>query len=76
VAGGEKERLPTGGWSPVGKRAEVESASGSREVRPEVPEHGLKEDAIGFRDALIIGIASTAPAYSLPAYLRETHRAS
>ena len=30
---------------------------------------GLKEDAIGFVDALIIGIASTAPAYSLAAVL-------
>jgi hypothetical protein len=27
-------------------------------------EHGLKKDAIGFIDGLIIGIASTAPAYS------------
>jgi amino acid transporter len=30
---------------------------------------GLKEDAIGFLDGLIIGIASTAPAYSLAAVL-------
>ena len=30
---------------------------------------GLKKDAIGFVDALIIGIASTAPAYSLAAVL-------
>ncbi|QIN84050.1 amino acid permease [Rubrobacter tropicus] len=36
---------------------------------PEVSEHGLKSDAIGFRDALIIGIASTAPAYSLAAVI-------
>jgi hypothetical protein len=47
----------------------VESAGGSREVHPEVSEHGLKEDAIGFRDALIIGMASTAPAYSLAAVI-------
>jgi amino acid transporter len=48
----------------------VESAGESREVRsPEVSEHGLKENAIGFRDALIIGIASTAPAYSLAAVI-------
>ena len=47
----------------------MESAGGSREVLPEVSEHGLKEDAIGFRDALIIGIASTAPAYSLAAVI-------
>jgi hypothetical protein len=32
-------------------------------------EHGLKKDAIGFIDGLIIGIASTAPAYSLAAVL-------
>src|SRR3712207_3959405 len=36
---------------------------------PEVTEHGLKSDAIGFRDALIIGLASTAPAYSLAAVI-------
>jgi amino acid transporter len=32
-------------------------------------EHGLKKDAIGFIDGLIIGVASTAPAYSLAAVL-------
>ncbi len=32
-------------------------------------EHGLKSNAIGFLDGLIIGIASTAPAYSLAAVL-------
>jgi hypothetical protein len=53
----------------VGKGVKVESADRSREIRPEVSEHGLKEDAIGFRDALIIGIASTAPAYSLAAVI-------
>jgi hypothetical protein len=36
---------------------------------PEVTEHGLKSNAIGFREALIIGIASTAPAYSLAAVI-------
>jgi hypothetical protein len=30
---------------------------------------GLKKDAIGFVDGLIIGIASTAPAYSLAAVI-------
>jgi hypothetical protein len=34
---------------------------------PEITEHGLKSNAIGFRDALIIGIASTA--YSLAAVI-------
>ena len=53
----------------MGKGVEVESADRGREIRPEVSEHGLKEDAIGFRDALIIGIASTAPAYSLAAVI-------
>ena len=47
----------------------MESTGGSRGAHPEVSEHGLKEDAIGFRDALIIGIASTAPAYSLAAVI-------
>ena len=32
---------------------------------------GLKKDAIGFVDGLIIGIASTAPAYSLAAVLGD-----
>ena len=53
----------------MGKGVQVESADRGREIRPEVSEHGLKEDAIGFRDALIIGIASTAPAYSLAAVI-------
>ena len=35
----------------------------------EVGEKGLKKNAIGFLDGLIIGIASTAPAYSLAAVL-------
>jgi amino acid transporter len=32
-------------------------------------EHGLKANAIGFTDALVIGLASTAPAYSLAAVI-------
>ena len=32
-------------------------------------EHGLKQNAIGFVDALVIGLASTAPAYSLAAVI-------
>ena len=36
---------------------------------PVVSEHGLKSDAIGFWDTLIIGLASTAPAYSLAAVI-------
>ena len=48
----------------------MESAGEIRGARaPEVTEHGLKSNAIGFRDALIIGIASTAPAYSLAAVI-------
>jgi hypothetical protein len=35
----------------------------------ETGEKGLKANAIGFVDGLIIGIASTAPAYSLAAVL-------
>jgi hypothetical protein len=55
---------------PPGKGVEVESAGESRGTGPpEITEHGLKSDAVGFRDALIIGIASTAPAYSLVAVL-------
>ena len=36
---------------------------------PQTSEHGLKKDAIGFLDGLVIGISSTAPAYSLAAVL-------
>ncbi|WP_119066244.1 APC family permease [Rubrobacter indicoceani] len=36
---------------------------------PETGEKGLKKGAIGFMDALVIGIASTAPAYSLAAVI-------
>jgi hypothetical protein len=35
----------------------------------EVGDKGLKKDAIGFLDGLVIGISSTAPAYSLAAEL-------
>ena len=38
-------------------------------VDAELGEKGLKKNAIGFLDGLIIGIASTAPAYSLAAVL-------
>ena len=39
------------------------------EEHAEVGDKGLKKNAIGFVDALIIGLASTAPAYSLAAVL-------
>ena len=45
------------------EESEMEAAA------PQRSEHGLKKDAIGFLDGLIIGIASTAPAYSLAAVL-------
>ncbi len=35
----------------------------------QISEKGLKRDAIGFVEALVIGIASTAPAYSLAAVI-------
>ena len=38
-------------------------------VTPPAGDKGLKEDAIGFWDALVVGIASTAPAYSLAAVI-------
>jgi hypothetical protein len=59
-----------GRWKLPGKGVEVESAGESRVTGPpEITEHGLKSNAIGFRDALIIGLASTAPAYSLAAVI-------
>jgi amino acid transporter len=50
----------------------VESASvavGTGAAAPETGEKGLKKDAIGFVDGLSIGLASTAPAYSLAAVI-------
>lgn len=41
----------------------------TREARIETSDKGLKQNAIGFLDALIIGLASTAPAYSLAAVI-------
>ena len=35
----------------------------------ETGEHGLKKDAIGFSEGLVIALASTAPAYSLAAVI-------
>jgi len=34
-----------------------------------VGQKGLQKDAVGFWDALIVGISSTAPAYSLAAVI-------
>ena len=39
--------------------------------QPAEAEPGLKQNAIGFVDALVIGLASTAPAYSLAAVHRD-----
>ena len=44
-------------------------AAVSSETAPARSEHGLKQNAIGFVDALVIGLASTAPAYSLAAVI-------
>lgn len=38
-------------------------------ARPPAEEQGLKAGAIGFVDALVIGLASTAPAYSIAAVI-------
>jgi amino acid transporter len=40
--------------------------------RPRPEEQGLKAGAIGFLDAVVIGLASTAPAYSLAAVIGTT----
>ena len=36
---------------------------------PQVGDKGLKKDALGFVSSLVIGVASTAPGYSLAATL-------
>ena len=38
-------------------------------AEPTTTEPGLKADAIGFVDALVIGLAATSPAYSLAAVI-------
>lgn len=47
----------------------MESTEASRPTAPGTSDKGLKQNAIGFLDALIIGLASTAPAYSLAAVI-------
>lgn len=46
----------------------VDAAAGER-VAPEVGEKGLKKDALGVVSNVVIGVASTAPAYSIAATL-------
>ncbi len=48
---------------------ESATATGSEPAAVETGEKGLKKDAIGFVDGLSIGLASTAPAYSLAAVI-------
>jgi amino acid transporter len=48
---------------------ESASVAADRPVAAETGEKGLKKDAIGFVDGLSVGLASTAPAYSLAAVL-------
>jgi amino acid transporter len=45
------------------------AANGHLKASGEVVEKGLKKDAIGYLSNLVIGVASTAPAYSLAATL-------
>lgn len=59
---------------PLGRTvAEMESsaipASDPTPVRPGVEDKGLKKNAIGFVSSIVIGVASTAPGYSLAATL-------
>jgi amino acid transporter len=50
--------------------ASISSAEeGHRKASGEVVDKGLKKDAIGYLSNLVIGVASTAPAYSLAATL-------
>ncbi|MFG2874238.1 APC family permease [Streptomyces sp. NPDC048337] len=46
-----------------------DGASGGGGPGTEIPDQGLKANAIGFLDALVIGLNSTSPAYSLAAVL-------
>ncbi len=50
--------------------ASIDSAAqGPRQASGQVEDKGLKKDAIGYLSNLVIGVASTAPAYSLAATL-------
>ena len=47
-------------------------AATAQPAATEKSDKGLKPDAIGFTDAVVIGLASTAPAYSLAAVIGST----
>jgi amino acid transporter len=47
----------------------AETAVGAASARPETGEKGLKKDALGIVSNVVIGVASTAPAYSIAATL-------
>ena len=49
--------------------AAVPSAGASAPPTPSVGDKGLKKNAIGFVSSVVIGVASTAPGYSLAATL-------
>jgi amino acid transporter len=49
--------------------ASISAAEPHRKASGEVVDKGLKKDAIGYLSNLVIGVASTAPAYSLAATL-------
>ncbi|MGH2911775.1 MAG: amino acid permease, partial [Solirubrobacteraceae bacterium] len=50
--------------------ASISSAGeGPRQASGQIEDKGLKKDAIGYLSNLVIGVASTAPAYSLAATL-------
>jgi amino acid transporter len=49
--------------------AAVPSPSAKAAAAPEAGEKGLKKNAIGFASSVVIGVASTAPGYSLAATL-------
>ena len=46
------------------------------EAGPLVGDKGLKKDALGFVSSVVIGVASTAPGYSLAALARVRRRPS
>jgi amino acid transporter len=55
------------GWTATEMEERVESSSTSGTV--ETGKHGLRANAINFTEGLVIGLASTAPAYSLAAVI-------
>ena len=67
AAYGRRSTLSAARWRSAAESAAV--AAGRSRPRAGVEDKGLKKNAIGFVSSVVIGVASTAPGYSLAATL-------